>query len=551
MKTLKIKHSAVYFLLSLLNSFTFAQVPSVEWSRTFDGAGLHDEAKFVRLDAQGNIIVTGTTNSGTSSTYVDVITRKYAPNGDLLWSHKWNNDNLNFSDYPRDMDITPDNSIIVTGYSKIDASSSNNSDMFVFALDADGNLLWSDSIRGSGYLSGSININQNRGTSLQITASGDIIITGSSSGNGTTEFDQMLLVKYNLSGHRQWLRYFNNSNIHEYADYGQSVGVDAAGNAYVCGVTTLTTTWRDMAVWKIDSNGDFRWINTIPGPVNNTSEQFDNINVDANGNSYSLGINSNVKFYLAKHDSTGAKQWDYVFDTVNVNNTASFTGADMPLVLDNSGNLIVAVNMNTQMGVAKFSPDGNLLWLKLYGGTGQWSNHVYHVVTDANNNIYVAGSYSNAGSSYFDLGAFKLDENGNQLWSYSYDGPNNQNDKAHSIAIAQDGSIYLAGFSSGHSASADLYLVKLQQSPTSSIATPITNNLITIYPNPASNIVTINNIPSHSTISIIDMTGKLIYFATNSNTQETINTENLVNGVYFIQVENNNSVTNSKLVVNK
>lgn len=71
------------------------------------------------------------------------------------------------------------------------------------------------------------------------------------------------------------------------------------------------------------------------------------------------------------------------------------------------------------------------------------------------------------------------------------------------------------------------------------------------YPNPASNFVTITSIPNGSTLRITDLTGKLVYSSVINSTQEIVSTADFVNGIYFVQVENNGSVTNKKFVVNK
>ncbi len=74
---------------------------------------------------------------------------------------------------------------------------------------------------------------------------------------------------------------------------------------------------------------------------------------------------------------------------------------------------------------------------------------------------------------------------------------------------------------------------------------------VAIYPNPANNFVSVKNIPSGSVVNITDITGKTVYRSAVANVQETINTETFVNGIYFIQIENNGSIANKKLVISK
>ena len=547
-----------HFLLLFFFQCAVAQTPVEEWKRTFNGAGSSfDEIKYVRLDAQQNVVVTGRSYTG-AATALDVVTRKYNAAGDLLWSHIWNNINYNFSDEPYDMEIAPNGNIIIGGSSKISASSQdNNGVVFVFALDANGNLLWSDSLKGSGYnTSGGQYVNSNWLYELEIHTNGDIYASGFLTGNNTTQYTRMFVAKYNLSGQRQWFNGYDNSTQFEYADYGNGMALDGAGNAYVSGVTTLANTWRDLAVWKIDAAGNFRWIATKPGPVNNTSEQMEEIIADASGNVYAYGVNSNVEFVLLKYDSSGAKQWEYIFDTIVMGNTSSFTGADAQLMFDNDGNIIFATNMGSKMGVAKFSPSGSLLWLKLSGGTGQYSNHAYHVVTDAANNIYVGGSYSNAGSSYFDLGAFKLDANGNQMWSITFDGTNNQNDKGHSMAVAADGSVYVGGFTTGQT-NGDYLLIKYQQGPVSSRnENPNPSNHVLLYPNPANGVLflSFHNSVATEKLEVFDSQGKLVY-TENLSVAKMLNHKmdlsSVENGFYFLKVKTNEGNYTSQFVMQR
>lgn len=73
---------------------------------------------------------------------------------------------------------------------------------------------------------------------------------------------------------------------------------------------------------------------------------------------------------------------------------------------------------------------------------------------------------------------------------------------------------------------------------------------LTVYPNPASEMVTIGNLPIGSTLTITNITGKVVYNSLIDNEQTTINTSNYVNGVYILQVSNNGIVATKKLVIN-
>lgn len=81
-----------------------------------------------------------------------------------------------------------------------------------------------------------------------------------------------------------------------------------------------------------------------------------------------------------------------------------------------------------------------------------------------------------------------------------------------------------------------------------------TNNALTVYPNPAQNsiFIRLNNINTteENVISLIDVTGKIVLTKkTNNNGTIEIDTQNLSNGVYFVQLANATLNIVSKIVI--
>ena len=74
---------------------------------------------------------------------------------------------------------------------------------------------------------------------------------------------------------------------------------------------------------------------------------------------------------------------------------------------------------------------------------------------------------------------------------------------------------------------------------------------VDIFPNPATESINVHNIPGGSTITITDMTGKLIYSSFHTNTQETINASTYANGIYVVRITSDGKVISRKLVVNR
>lgn len=94
-------------------------------------------------------------------------------------------------------------------------------------------------------------------------------------------------------------------------------------------------------------------------------------------------------------------------------------------------------------------------------------------------------------------------------------------------------------------------LYRYQITGTTGITEASNSNIIQVYPNPSTGFVTITNILPNSNLVITDLTGKVVYSSVISNEHTTINTTEFVNGVYIIRVENNGSIANRQLVLNR
>jgi|GEM_PF-2992908 len=74
---------------------------------------------------------------------------------------------------------------------------------------------------------------------------------------------------------------------------------------------------------------------------------------------------------------------------------------------------------------------------------------------------------------------------------------------------------------------------------------------VQLYPNPASNMLTINHVPIGATIAMTDITGKTVHTSEATNEQTTISTENFANGIYNVRVLSKANVYTLKLVIKR
>ncbi|WP_374448613.1 SBBP repeat-containing protein, partial [Stella sp.] len=217
-------------------------------------------------------------------------------------------------------------------------------------------------------------------------------------------------------------------------EQGEGIAVDGSGNSYVAGsfngtvdfdgaggAPPLVSVDQDVFVAKYDTEGTLLWVRN---PGSSSSHEYGlGIAVDGSGNSYVTG------------DFYGTVDFDGV-------------GSAPPLVA-----------VNNDYFVAKYDPDGNLIWVRnpgssASGETGQG------IALDGSGNSYVTGYFSGtvdfdgAGSvpplvaAYTDHFVAKYDSDGNLLWVRN-SGSSNSDELGRGIAVDGSGKSYVTGYFSG------------------------------------------------------------------------------------------------------
>lgn len=214
-------------------------------------------------------------------------------------------------------------------------------------------------------------------------------------------------------------------------DVGNGVAVDGLGNIYVIGnygssitfgATTLSVAGsNDVFIAKYNSNGDLAWVQRITG---DGTDEGKGIAVDSNGDIYVIGqVSSNAGFF----------------------NTTANVIANTAVRKQTSG--------PTDIFVAKYNRDGQMLWNKLYGG-GSPDQGVGIALYSSG--IYITGFFSAPSATFgattiqasgiegkYDAFLAKLNTNGDALWAVSCGGF--ENDYASSVAVDTDGNAYITG----------------------------------------------------------------------------------------------------------
>jgi hypothetical protein len=272
------------------------------------------------------------------------------------------------------------------------------------------------------------------------------------------------------------------------ASNGDSYTTGSFRGTVILGSVTLTTSgYEDVFVTKQDAAGNYLWAAQAGGSLSDTGIS---LALDSNGNvclagefqskqatfgsttlahTYCTGC---PKTFVAKLNPTGTWLWarqstagDYsgtdtaaglaVDATDNIYLTGSFSSRNLVLgglMLTNSMPLLQRYQTGTpDLYVAKLSPDGTWLWAVSGGGIDEEQS--VGIALDNAQNVYVAGSTESASATfgsttltstgYSNVVLLKLNISG--AWQQVAQGGSNKYTYPTSLAVAADGTAYIAG----------------------------------------------------------------------------------------------------------
>ncbi|MDP3025232.1 MAG: SBBP repeat-containing protein [candidate division Zixibacteria bacterium] len=218
------------------------------WVRKYDGQGSSDDdASAMVIDGSGNVYVTGAGYN--SFTDFDYTTIKYYPNGDTAWVRSYNGPG-NSEDRATALALDRERNLYVTGYSY---SSQTDFDYATLKYDSSGNLLWVTRYNGPGN-------GNDQATALSLDDSGNVYVTGGSSGIGTNL--DFATLKYDPSGNLRWVKRYNgrgNGN-----DIAVALTVDRSGGIILTGQSYeketkddyVTIKYSQLLFYRGDANQD-------------------------------------------------------------------------------------------------------------------------------------------------------------------------------------------------------------------------------------------------------------------------------------------------------
>ncbi|PHN08281.1 T9SS type A sorting domain-containing protein [Flavilitoribacter nigricans] len=365
-------------LLSLLICSTFAFGQG--WELRVGGPK-EDQARVVipTID-QGNLVV-GFSESYGDDNDIDILAVRTDVDGTIIWQEIYDE---SFTEQPRGVIELEDGSFVIAGLIKESFSAPVN--MYLLKVHKTGRKIWSKSYPA--------NINQ---SALDIVPAheGGFVLVGETENKATGASD-ILVLKVDEDGEEEWRNVFGNS---EAEDFGKCIVAVSDGYIVGANVSENTGIYKNVALYKLDLNGDFVWSKFYG--TNGTSEEINDLLLTKDEKIVFVGSAGDFnRALMAKCDLNGDTLW---YRELN------------PEPYDDLLNEVVEL------------PDGSL----------------------------VAAGFTFPNPAYSKVLLIKLDTEGNTVWERQI-GDEERINIGEDLALAPDGSFVIAGYSSG---SADVFPV--------------------------------------------------------------------------------------------
>jgi len=264
-----------------------------QWTRLLGSAG-SDSAWSVAVDGSGNVYISGFTDGSlgdqTNSGGTDAFVAKYNSSGTFQWVRQLGNATLTYS-YA--VAVAASGNVYISGMTRGSLDGQTNQgiqDIFVSKYNASGTRQWTRMLGSAVY---------DYCYSVAVDASENVYVAGNSPGHfdGWTNTDgsglteDIFLAKFNASGTKQWSVFHGGAG----SDVASGLAVDSSGNAYIAGNTNAALDGftpagsHDLILIKYDTSGVRQWTSML-GTTSGDYGQ--SVAVDASGNAYMTGHTS-------------------------------------------------------------------------------------------------------------------------------------------------------------------------------------------------------------------------------------------------------------------
>lgn len=319
----------------------------LQWVSTFNGNGnFKDIPNSMKVDQSGNIYITGQAYGGAPTNY-DMVTIKYNSLGAEQWVSTYNGTG-NGNDVANSIEVDSSGNVYITGSGFETAS--NSFDYVTIRYNLLGQMDWITKYNGA---SNFIDVSND----IILDNSGNVYITGAS----YEQFYDFATIKYNNAGVQQWVSIYNGPTSGN--DEANTIMLDASGNVFVSGNGRVNGTFNDIILVKYDNSGVRQWQRNYNGPGNAQDSSASAV-IDSDGNiiitGFYTGTGLTKDIATIKYSNSGVLEWAAIFNgtdngndigySVAVNNTGDYyvTGK---VFKTNSNDDITTIKYTTPIGI--------------------------------------------------------------------------------------------------------------------------------------------------------------------------------------------------------
>ena len=287
-------HATTGTQLDILVVKTTAEGDTI-WTKTYGGTE-KDYGTNVIATSDGNLLVSGDTESFGAGSYGDIYLLKINLDGDTLWTRSY--PNLD-QEIPYHLLETQNGDYLVTGVDQ----GAVPSQVYLLKVRADGTKVWEKKIGNEGWRWGYSTIE---------LSNGDLLTCGDYIG-GNLEYAQVLLIKTNRFGNVIWEKTFGQPKVQE---WGYSIKQNMDDTFTITGFSVdiyesyqlpgmpvgFTSSQYDIILLKVHANGNQLWMRDFGG-----AEFVDkgyNLLKDSNDDNIITG-NYGETFFMTRTDADG------------------------------------------------------------------------------------------------------------------------------------------------------------------------------------------------------------------------------------------------------
>ncbi|MCH7820056.1 MAG: T9SS type A sorting domain-containing protein [Candidatus Marinimicrobia bacterium] len=469
-----------------------------------------------------------------------------AQSPDTLWTKTYGGSG---ADAARSMIINSDGNIVVAGFGQ--NIQGNNLDIWILNIDTMGDTIWTKSYGGA---------LADDGVDIHQTADGGYIIVGNTKSFGTGLTDIWLL-RTDADGDTLWTRTFGDSS----QDMANSSFLSSDGGVIISG-SRIRTAGGGYNGWliKTDTLGDTLWTESYGSPSSDNSEFGTTLTETHEGftiwTTKSLEVETGEAFTLIlKYDHQGSLIWSTGFDIPGEEQFNSLIEtSDGGFIL--TGWKLSDINNGMDLWLVRTDSNGDTLWTKSYGGSGD--DVGYDVIQTADNGFIITGYTNSYGAGGKDLWVIRTDSLGDSLWTRTYGGE--KEDEGWDILQFSNNDYLIIGNTQSFGAgSYDIWLLMLSENPITvvenSINIPIRFQLNQNHPNPFNPVTTIGYALPRSgdvTLLIFNLLGEEVTrlvdgFQPTGTYQIIWDASNYSSGIYFYRLQAGDFVQTRKMVLLK